>query len=293
MRVTIHSVGHGLCISLIGTYPLWGCYPALLWDCGRSDVFRPSQWLVDQRVVRLEHLVVTNYDDDHIKDLPCLWKNIHIASLCRNPTISKDQLERLKKKNGLITPAMATLLKMMDNHPQTIGWSGLNAVLSNALGGSAYKELSCSSIFDVECVMFYNTYKAAFHDTNNISLVTFLYCEVFGNKTCFLIPGDVETAGWHKLLEHPKFCEHLKAVNIFVASHHGRMTGYCEDLFGPGLCSPCVVVVSDGPIQYGTQENMASRYKRHATGTLFRGRIRKVLSTREDGSIKWHRGTLW
>lgn len=291
MRVTIHNVGHGLCISLIGTHPPHGYCQALLWDCGRNDTFRPSQWLVDQGVVRLEHLVVTNYDEDHIKDLPCLWKKIQIASLCRNPTISKDQMERLKRKGGPITPAMATLLKMMDNYPEAIG-SGVLAILSSALGGSAYRELACN-IPGVECVVFYNTYKTTFCDTNNISLVTFLYCEASGRKTCFLIPGDVETAGWHKLLVHPEFRERLKDVNIFVASHHGRETGYCEDLFGPELCSPCVVILSDGPIQHGTQEEMASRYERHATGTLFRWQVRKVLSTRRDGSIKWNSGTLW
>lgn len=288
MRVTIHNVGHGLCISLIHMSPHSGECRALLWDCGRSDTFRPSQWLPEQGVVIIEHLFVTNYDEDHIKDLPCLRKYMPIASLCRNPTISTLQLERLKKKSGPITPAMATLLDMMDNCSQSIGLSAMEK-LGIELGNSTYRNISCS-IPGVKIVTFYNSFKRPLHDTNNISLVTFLYCEVSNKRTCFLIPGDVETAGWYTLLEHHEFRQRLKDVNIFVASHHGRTTGYCKELFADGLCSPWVVVVSDGPIQFGTQEDTASTYGRHATGVECNRQHRKVLSTR-DGSIVWGTGS--
>ena len=289
MRVTIHNVGHGLCISLIHMFPHSGEYRALLWDCGRSDAFRPSQWLPGQGVVRIEHLFVTNYDEDHIKDLPCLRENIEIASLCRNPTISRFELEQLKKTSGPITSAMATLLDMMDNWPKSIDLDLLDR-LQVKLGDSTYRYVPCS-IPGVKIVVFYNLFghsENRFHDTNNISLVTFLYCEVFNRKRCYLISGDVETAGWYALLAHPEFCRRLKDVDIFVASHHGRKTGYCKDLFAPGRCSPQIVVVSDGPIQFGTQEGMASTYGRHATGIQqLQGQHRRVLTTRSGRPIVW------
>ena len=118
--------------------------------------------------------------------------------------------------------------------------------------------------------------------TNNLSLVVFLRV---GEMTV-LLPGDLECVGWEKLLELPAFRTQLRTVNVFVASHHGRESGYCADVFAAGLCTPDAVVFSDSAIKHATQE-MASTYGRRAIGVTFNGEDRTVLTTRNDGDILW------
>ena len=131
---------------------------------------------------------------------------------------------------------------------------------------------------------FHNSYPT-FTDTNNLSLLTFLD---IGTVSCVL-PGDLERAGWLALLKDSEVCQLLARVNVFVASHHGRESGYCQEVFD--YCSPSLVVMSDGPVEYDTQK-MASTYAQHATGEWwFNGgsdtEWRKVVTTRNDGHIWW------
>ena len=127
---------------------------------------------------------------------------------------------------------------------------------------------------------FHAQFAADFDDTNNISLVTFVKCGTLN----VLIPGDLEEAGWLHHLESPLFRTPLADVNVFVASHHGRENGYCQEVFD--YARPAVVVFSDSPIVHGTQE-MASVYASHARGVQFNGETRYVLSTRSDGDFGW------
>ena len=126
---------------------------------------------------------------------------------------------------------------------------------------------------------FQNNYPL-FTDTNNLSLLNFLDI----GSLSFVLPGDLERAGWIELLKNPRVCELLKRVNVFVASHHGRESGYCREVFD--YCNPNFVIMSDCPVQYGTQK-MAGVYGQHATGGQFNGQLRKVLTTRKDGSLLW------
>lgn len=71
---------------------------------------------------------------------------------------------------------------------------------------------------------------------------------------------------------------------MLIASHHGRESGYCAEVFD--YCSPSVIVFSDGPIVHATQ-GMSDAYARHATGIQFNGEKRYVLSTRRDGTFWW------
>ena len=132
----------------------------------------------------------------------------------------------------------------------------------------------------VQFTVFYNRYGTDFGDTNNISLVTFLEC----NSLKFIIPGDLEKSGWERLLDDTAFRAELSGVNIFIASHHGRESGYCRAVFD--ICHPNGFVFSDSPIKYATQE-MANIYATHASGLTFNGQTRRVLSTRKDGSLTW------
>ncbi len=99
-----------------------------------------------------------------------------------------------------------------------------------------------------------------------------------------IVPGDLEASGWRSHLKNASFRNALESVDVFVASHHGRESGYCREVFD--YCKPSVIVISDGPKQFATQE-MVNTYATHVSGVRFNGQLRKVLTTRSDGSIHW------
>jgi beta-lactamase superfamily II metal-dependent hydrolase len=233
----------------------------MLWDCGHADWARPSVFLPRKGVRRIDRFFVTNFDEDHISDLPNLRENINISLLHRNKSITATQLELLKRQSGPISYAMQSMLDMICTY--TCG----PPILPPEFPRVRYSTFS-------------NPYGCNFNDTNNISLVTFLQC----GDVSFVIPGDLEVAGWIELLKNINFQTELANVNVFIASHHGRENGYCSDVFK--YCSPSVVIFSDSPMKHATQE-MASTYATHASGVTFNGEKRYVLTTRNDGSISW------
>jgi beta-lactamase superfamily II metal-dependent hydrolase len=147
-----------------------------------------------------------------------------------------------------------------------------NRFLVELIGGDPHPALP-----NTEFVFFRNRYPW-FSDLNNLSLVTFLH---YGDIHA-VFPGDLEAAGWRALLQDFGFLVQLLRVNVFVASHHGRENGFCPEVFN--VCSPQVVIVSDGPLQHASQE-MTDRYADQARGVYFGLERRKVLTTRCDGTI--------
>ncbi|MHC4066961.1 MAG: ComEC/Rec2 family competence protein [Planctomycetota bacterium] len=222
---------------------------------------RPSNFLRHWREVT--RFFIANFDEDHVSDLPALRLSLHIGLLHRNDSITAQQLRHLKLQGGPISPAMASVLDMMQTY------TGGPPALPPALSG-------------VEFTSYWNNY-GEFRDTNNLSVVTFLHV---GNVDA-IIPGDIETAGWLKLLERPAFRHELSRVRYFIASHHGRESGYCREVFDYAT-NVEHVIFSDSEKKYASQE-MTSVYASHARGGNWDGtNIRKVLTTRNDGTL-WFR----
>lgn len=233
-----------------------------LFDCGHSQTCRPSEYLYTRGIRAVGCLFVTNYDEDHIGDLPNLRRRLRVEILTRNPSLTAAQLRSLKAPP--ISPAMQELLNMIDNYTSPVSAEQLEPA-------------------GVRVRTFWNDYPD-FTDTNNLSLLIFL---VIRDMTVVL-PGDLERAGWLALLQNPDVCDLLRRVDIFVASHHGRETGYCREVFY--YCKPSLIVMSDGPVEYDTQR-MAAAYAQHARGSWFNGASgrewRKVVTTRRDGHVRW------
>ncbi len=256
MELTVHDVGHGLCISLLHQNG-----NVMLWDCGHQEDYRPSDFLPKLGISKVDYFFVTNYDEDHISDLPNLRDDIRLRSMFRNKSITAEQLRTLKRETGPISTAMESMLDM--------------------IGDYTNGPLTPSPEFpDVRFITFSNSFGSEFSDTNNISLVTFLEC----GGTKFIIPGDIEKKAWEALLSKQDFVNELSDVNVFIASHHGRENGYCKEVFDN--CSPNVIIFSDSNIKHATQE-MANTYAEHANGIQFNGATRYVLSTRNDGTLTW------
>ena len=205
---------------------------------------------------------MTNYDEDHISDLIGVRQNLNIEVLTRNPSLTSSQIRALKVPP--ISPAMNELLGMIDSYTGAVTPYQLEPL-------------------GLRVWYFHNEYPT-FVDTNNLSLLTF----VDVGHHSFVLCGDLERQGWLRLLQNPQVQGLLRRVDVFVASHHGRQSGYCSEVFD--YCKPRLIVMSDGEIQYDTQL-MASTYATHAAGEWFTtpsGReFRRVVTTRNDGNIYW------
>lgn len=251
MRVQIFDVEHGFC-----AYVVTDSNNVTLVDAGHNTLtgFHPSKYLSANGCTGIEQLVVSNYDEDHLSDLPSLVSRPGIQTLARNRSIGPDELEKLKRSSGPIAPGMRALLGLMRTYTTDaapIDW-----------GGATF-------------TFFSNPYPT-FTETNDLSLVTF-----FDHRDVHIVfPGDLEKASWKALLQRPAFQSALSRVNLFVASHHGRESGYLPEVFD--LCEPWLVLISDEAVKYDTQD---VDYAQHSKGVRFGSETRYVLTTRADGMI--------
>jgi beta-lactamase superfamily II metal-dependent hydrolase len=254
LEINIFDVAHGFCAYVVADNR-----NVILIDCGQNKEtgFQPTNYLINRKCNAVELFIVSNYDEDHLSDLENLRASeIPILRLSRNKSLTGDQLRNLKLLAGPLGTGMKELLRMISTYTSTpaepIDFDG------------------------IERKTFYNEYPA-FEDTNNLSVVTFLH---YGDIH-IAFPGDLEKDGWLALLEDRNFEQELERTNFFVASHHGRDSGYCKEIFDH--CRPYLVIISDEGVKYDTQK---TPYQDHAKGVRWSdGTTRYVLTTRSDGKI--------
>lgn len=120
------------------------------------------------------------------------------------------------------------------------------------------------------------------NNINNHGLVVVV--EYLGIKV--LLPGDIEPPAWRALLENDKFLSAIKGVDILVASHHGRDSGFYNDIFNH--FTPKLTIISDGRF---CDTSATSRYSQKTSGWMVTSRKsktskeRKCVTTRNDGVI--------
>lgn len=119
---------------------------------------------------------------------------------------------------------------------------------------------------------------------NDVSCVTVV--QYYGYK--IVIPGDNEKSSWDEFLEREDFKEAIKDADIYLASHHGRESGYHEEIMN--ILNPKLVIISDSKKHNTTSEN----YTKKARGLdVFyfdendevQSQNRKTLSTHNDGRV--------
>ena len=251
MNVTIFNVEHGSC-AFVKT----PTGKTILLDCGTNATtgFTPSDWLQKNGIRQLDQLIVSHFDEDHVADAANVAAYCGVVCFARNPLVSGDSVRQQKAESGGVGPGVDAALGF---HARYTGQAPLID-------------------WGVETKFFRNA-PGDFADQNNLSLVTFL--RVPGLSIVF--PGDLERAGWLRLLTNAEFRDELADVNVFVTSHHGRESGYCAEVFA--FCAPDIFVTSDTSKSFATQEQ---DYRQHASGVHFDGQgVRKVLTTRADGTL--------
>jgi len=258
MLVQIFDVEHGAC-ALITTPQRH----RVMIDCGHNATtgWYPGSALSALGVTALDMLVVTNYDEDHVSGLEDLREHVEIRSLLRNKAVSSRQIKTLKSETG-IGPGIETLCDMIDEY--------------NGPG-------SGSGSMGFEWEVFRNT-PADFDDENNLSLI---FSATLAGAT-FTFCGDMETAGWKALdasADGVRLRAALNRTNVLVAPHHGRESGWWDG-FSENSKDLNVTIISDDYIQYKSQETNA-RYAALSTGISFHNKRRKVLTTRNDGAIRF------
>lgn len=252
VKLEIFDVGHGACALLSA-----GANHVMI-DCASSweNDFDPGGLLVSRGVSSLDLLIITNYDEDHVRGLPRLLDQVDVVRLRRNLRVEPETINYLKDLEP--GPGIAALIDMAGEYTATA--AGLD-------------------IPDVRITTYSHAYPD-FEDENNLSLVTVLEL----GAAVFLFPGDMECTGWEALLDdNPDLCAILPRVTVFVASHHGRETGICDRIFDDLGCAPKLVVISDKGYMYETQETVPYYRSKVDGGWTFRDRTRQVLTTRNDG----------
>ncbi len=272
MRIRVEDVEHGCCVMLqhvtkVGLNHEIGGRIAMI-DSGSSADFKPSTAIKAMGRDKLDYLFITNADQDHMSDLKGLEDaGIQVVTLLRNPTYTREEMRRIKLVSGPLTKDATWYVNALGTFTENV-----TAPFNTSMNGITYKA-------------FYNSYGSGygqFKDTNNLSFSTFIKYANFK----MLFPGDLEKPGWAALLQRADFRAELSDTEILMASHHGRESGYCEDIFK--YFTPLCVVISDKRKVYKTQE-MVPDYRKVVRQGGVRVRTtmkdRHVLTTRRDGWI--------
>lgn len=268
----VFDVEHGACAML--TIPYGQDVRRMMIDCGHNSTtgWTPARYLRNLRASKLERLVITNYDEDHVSGYKELIDSgIFIEWLWRNESVSANTIRHLKSEDGMGRGIDALVNSLSTFNPPMPG-------------------VTAPEFPGVGMQVFWNDYPA-FDDENNLSLVLLL---TFRGIT-FMFSGDMECAGFEHLLKtSPMFAVALKNVDVLFASHHGRQNGICPAMFDQWQCKPQFVIISDDYKQYDTQQTTSFYASKCGAGLNdFRGPgNRKVLTTRKDGDItfSWSAG---
>jgi beta-lactamase superfamily II metal-dependent hydrolase len=264
VRLQIFDVEHGACALLTADNNT-----RMMIDCGHnaSTGWRPGTYLARQGIFNLDMLGITNYDEDHASGSADLFDKVNVAWLLRNRSVSGATIKTLKAEDGM-GPGIDRLVYAIDH---VFHGGGAPTVPEPEFCGATRQ-------------IFFNQFPQ-FDDENNLSLVIFLKCHGVG----VMFPGDLEKRGFLELLKNEAFKQALRETNIYVASHHGRENGCCDEIAAE-LRNVYYVVISDKVYQHETQETIPF-YSRVAKGGPFRQeQIRKVLTTRCDGRIDFEFG---
>jgi len=234
---------------------------------GRDATFSPLNHLKNKwGVNRLDHLIITHPHLDHIADI----LNVGLLDprvLSRPKHLSAEDVWAGNKEADRQTKRIIEkYLEVNDyySNPITPGTSPLDSANN---GGVDIKTFTPS--------------ESSTSNLNNHSIIVVV--SYAGLK--IIIPGDNEPASWDELLALSSFKSAIADVDILVAPHHGRDSGFHSDLFK--YFQPRLTIISDGRF---SDTSATDRYSAVTRGWTVHRRTgqdveRKCVTTRNDGVI--------
>lgn len=239
----------------------------LIFDLGTPGGYSIIEAMIEAGIGYVDRVTITHPHMDHIDDILNISK-LDFTTLC--------------------TPRHLTEADIRGNNPELIGEA--KAKVEKYL---EIKSRYCVPVDPTTDVMLpsnnggvnvrvFCPNQSPTSNLNNHSIVTLLEYE--GLK--ILIPGDNEAPSWEELLGDASFREAIRGVDILVAAHHGRESGFHRPLFD--YFNPYITLISDGRV-VGT--SVTSKYDDVTIGYPVQRRNdgfkqrRKCLTTRNDGMI--------
>ena len=232
---------------------------ALLIDCGSSSQFSPVKYIAENEIQNLKKIIVSHPHEDHISDIKRLINFCPAVIYGRNYDWDeiKDPEHRDEYENLDTYSKWKTGLSTYEGSP--IDW-GMEIWDNGLLISEAKKINSDRQMF-----------------VNNSSIVLMLRYR--GWKIFF--PGDLMTNGWEELLTRNNFTTALNGTDFFITSHHGHKSGYSPQIYEV-IGKPYVNIVSE---KQGEDVCDAYSEEKHAKGIKLNEQMRRMLTTRRDGSI--------
>jgi len=229
---------------------------------GAASDFSPLRYLKDRlNVSYLDEVIITHPHRDHLDDI------FNFAYLSPRVLHRSRHLSDIEVISANRSQDRGIIDKYLEIDKQYTGQVVNDPLLAENNGGVDFK-------------IFVPT-KCAHSNLNNHSMVTV----VTFAKSRVMLPGDNEPPSWQELLAQSSFREAIRGTDVFLASHHGRDSGYYHDLFS--YFTPKLVVISDG--RY-CDTSATNRYDQIASGWMVHHRsgpdiTRKCVTTRNDGNI--------
>ncbi len=261
---TLWDVGHGMCvwIQTPNGHNHWI-------DCKKAEEFSPSEHVKNRYgVTKLDYLIISHPDIDHISDLPNLVKAFGKPKVLRRNKTLPDE-EKFKSE----TLECQTVFKELDtSYTESVTWE--NNPRNPAVNGG------------IEVAVSHNDYSQEVTG-NNTSVVALYH---YGGWL-FACPGDIEDVGWTKLWT-AKLAE-LEALiakskwRALVAPHHGRSSGFSQAMMDN--IKPDLVIISDVAGQSETDR----RFRENPSGLSItvapetEKRLWKYISTKGAGRVRF------
>lgn len=235
-------------------------------DAGKNDEFDPATYVRNKyKIETLDLLVISHPDTDHYNGLHNLRASFPLINvLIRNKQFISNKYFDLFPNEDLIKCKQA--LRDMHRHYNN---------------NTPYEESPCNPANNggLEILALYAPYKNDI-SSNDSSIVMFYKY----NHFVFIAPGDIGNNGWDKLYKQysPQIDAFLQDAytTILVAPHHGRESGYTQEMID--VIKPSLILISD---KYG-EEPTYSKFYNVASGLFLDGFFKRYISTKTSGRIR-------
>jgi len=260
MTFTIWDVGHGLSI--------WIKTPKghNHWiDSGRNvdNDFSPPKHVNEQyNENKLDFLIITHPDSDHIGNLPDLIKYLGEPRVLRRNKTLPNVLKYGDEKSEY-----QKCYKNLDlRYTSNVDWS----------------ESPCNPEYNGGIKIKTDELKYEEGMNKNDTSVIALY---FYAEHLFFCPGDISPNGWSNIWNQcsKKFSPIINKAKykILIAPHHGRETGYSEEMMN--IIEPHLVIICD---KWGGGDTHKG-FREKPKGLDLNGVIKRYKSTKNTGRIKF------